>query len=309
MDTAKWAQPEDKEAILLKRIIKYLIKKAEFHAALATVSFMGYPSWCCSHNFANVHPWSTINTFPGFFTGALGRGRRGEVKVTSNIKHTWRILVLMRNNCCCFLLFSTTCCFVLLLLLLPLEYVPYFWSLSQIVKPRNGTPVLVPIPWETLLKGGGGFLRNRISYLKTPLGPNLKKGGGVGGGLRGLFAARGYCSREEHPGPANPPPRMKCIVWGTSEQLGMRPRCDPTIHTAPTKVYGTVSLAWAFPAVHTGKLGTLGLRGGHGVRNTPWRYKCSMGVETHQGWSGGSECIMGVQIHHGVRNASRGGHK
>ena len=30
------------------------------------------------------------------------------------------------------------------------------------------------------------------------------------------------------------------IVSGTSELLGMRPRCDPTIRTAPTRVYGRV---------------------------------------------------------------------
>ena len=106
--------------------------------------------------------------------------------------------------------------------------------------------------------------------LKTPPEPNLKKGGVLGGGgLRAFFAAWGYCPREGHPGPPNPSP-MKYIVLGTSEQLGMWPRCDPTIRTAPTNVCGRVSLAWVFPAVGTGNLGTVGLQGGHGVRNTPW---------------------------------------
>ena len=47
-------------------------------------------------------------------------------------------------------------------------------------------------------------------------------------------------------------------------------KCDPTISTAPTNVYGRVSSAWVFPAVGTRNLGTVGLRGGHGVPNTPW---------------------------------------
>ena len=63
---------------------------------------------------------------------------------------------------------------------------------------------------------------------------------------------------------------MKNIVSGTSEQLGMRPRCDPTIRTAPTNVYGRVSSAWVFPAVGTRNLGTVGFRGGIGVQSTPW---------------------------------------
>ena len=63
---------------------------------------------------------------------------------------------------------------------------------------------------------------------------------------------------------------MKYIVSGTSEQLGMRPKRDPIIRTAPTNVYGRVSSAWVFPAVGTRNLGTVGLRGGHGSRNTPW---------------------------------------
>ena len=82
---------------------------------------------------------------------------------------------------------------------------------------------------------------------------------------------------------------MKYIVSGTSEQLGMWPRCDPTIRTAPTNVYGRVSSAWVFPAVGTRNLGTVGLRGGHGVRNTPWA-----------AWG-----LKRIKVGHGVRNASR----
>ena len=97
----------------------------------------------------------------------------------------------------------------------------------------------------------------------NPPGAKFKEGGGLGGGLRG------YCPREGHPGPPTPPP-MKYIVSGTSEHLGMGPRWDPTIRTAPTNVYGRVSSAWVFPAVGTRNLGTVGVRGGHGVRNPPW---------------------------------------
>ena len=112
---------------------------------------------------------------------------------------------------------------------------------------------------------GGVF--SGIGYnAQKPPGAKFKKGGGFGGGFKGV--ARGYCPREGHPPPPSPP--MKYIVSGTSEQLGMRPRCDPTIHTAPTNVYGRVSSAWVFPAVGTRNLRTVGVRGGHGVRNTPW---------------------------------------
>ena len=48
------------------------------------------------------------------------------------------------------------------------------------------------------------------------------------------------------------------IVLGTFEQLGMRPKCDPTICTAPIHVSGRVSLAWIFPAMGTKSLGTVG---------------------------------------------------
>ena len=53
---------------------------------------------------------------------------------------------------------------------------------------------------------GAGILGNRISCLKPPPEPNLKKGGVLGGGLRGFFAVRGYCPRKQPPGPPNPPP-------------------------------------------------------------------------------------------------------
>ena len=120
------------------------------------------------------------------------------------------------------------------------------------------------------LHQGGQVSRKSDIMLKNPPEPNLKKGGGSGGGgFKGFFAARGCCPREGHPGPPNPP-QMKYIVSGTSEQLGMQPRCDLTIRTAPTNLYGRVSSAWVLPAVGTRNLGTVGLRGGHGVENTPW---------------------------------------
>ena len=124
---------------------------------------------------------------------------------------------------------------------------------------RNGTP-----------SRGGGVSRKSDITLKTPPEPNLKKGGL--GGFQGGFWLRGGIVRwKGTPAPkTSPPPPMKYIVSGTSEQLGMRPRCDPTIRTAPTNVYGRVSSAWVFSAVGTTNLGTVGLRGGHGVRNTPW---------------------------------------
>ena len=55
------------------------------------------------------------------------------------------------------------------------------------------------------------------------------------------------------------------IVSGTSELLGMRPKCDPTIRTAPTCVYSRVASAWVFPAMGTENLKTTGVLGGHGV--------------------------------------------
>ena len=44
---------------------------------------------------------------------------------------------------------------------------------------------------------------------------------------------------------------MKYIVSGTCEQLGMRPRCDPTIPTAPINIYCRVSSVWVFLAMGT----------------------------------------------------------
>ena len=44
MDTTKFAQTGEKEAILLKRIINSLDTKVEFSAQMAAVSLLGYPS-------------------------------------------------------------------------------------------------------------------------------------------------------------------------------------------------------------------------------------------------------------------------
>ena len=71
MDTTEFAQPGEKEALLLKRIINSLDKKVEFSAQMAAVSLLGYPSWHCSHKFAVVHPWSTVTTIPTLFSGML----------------------------------------------------------------------------------------------------------------------------------------------------------------------------------------------------------------------------------------------
>ena len=133
-----------------------------------------------------------------------------------------------------------------------------------------GSVTLQTVASLTSRRQGGGILGNRISCLKPPPEPNLKKGGVLEGGFKGVFRCAGVLSAETAPRPPKPLPPMKNIVSGTSEQLGMRPRCDPTIRTAPTNVYGRVSSAWVFPAVGTRNLGTVGLRGGHGVRSTPW---------------------------------------
>ena len=74
MDIAKFAQPGEKEAILLKRIINSLDKKVEFSAQMAAVSLLGYPSWHCSHKFAVVHPWSTVTALPALLSGMLEDG-------------------------------------------------------------------------------------------------------------------------------------------------------------------------------------------------------------------------------------------
>ena len=151
-------------------------------------------------------------------------------------------------------------------------------------------------------QGGGGSRKSDI-LLKTPLEPNLKRGGW--GEFKGRFRCAGVLCAGRTPRPPKSPPttphQMKYIVSGTSKQWGMRLTCDPTIRTAPTNIYGRVSSAWEFPAMGTKNLGTVGLRGGHGVQNTPWAGNCSMGVDPHQGWSWGWECTMGLEIHHGVR--------
>ena len=91
----------------------------------------------------------------------------------------------------------------------------------------------------------------------TPYPPCLTQDGV--GGLRGWHA----CTPNEIHYASH-------IVLGTSEQLGLWRRCDPTIRTTPTHVWGRVSSAWAFPAMGSRNLGTMGLQGGHGIRNTPW---------------------------------------
>ena len=77
----------------------------------------------------------------------------------------------------------------------------------------------------------------------------------------------------------------------------MWPRCDPTIHTAPTHLLGRVSSAWVFLAMGTKNLGTMvteavmGFEIHHGVGNTPWGEKCKRGgakegacVRCYTGW-------------------------
>ena len=54
-------------------------------------------------------------------------------------------------------------------------------------------------------RGGGGILGNRISCLKTPPEPNLKKGGGLGG-FKGDFRCAGVLSAETPPPPRPPKP-------------------------------------------------------------------------------------------------------
>ena len=74
MDTKKFAQPGEKETILLKRIVNSLGKKVDFSAQMAAVSLLGYPSWHCSHKFAAVHPWNTITALPALSSGMLEDG-------------------------------------------------------------------------------------------------------------------------------------------------------------------------------------------------------------------------------------------
>ena len=54
--------------------------------------------------------------------------------------------------------------------------------------------------------GRGGDSRKSDIMLKKPPRAKFKRGGGFGGGLRGFFAARGYCPQQGYPGPPNPPP-------------------------------------------------------------------------------------------------------
>ena len=86
---------------------------------------------------------------------------------------------------------------------------------------------------------------------------------------------------------------MKNIVSGTSEQLGMRPGCDPTTRTTPTNVYGRVSSAWVFPAVGTE---TSGL----------WVSEAVMGFEVHHGVRIAAWGLTRIKVRHGFRNASWG---
>ena len=83
---------------------------------------------------------------------------------------------------------------------------------------------------------------------------------------------------------------MKYMVSGTSEQLGVRPRCDPTIRTAPTNVYGRVSSAWVFPGMGNRNRGTVGL-------------EAVMGFEIHHGAKNGEWGLKHIKGGHGVCNA------
>ena len=90
------------------------------------------------------------------------------------------------------------------------------------------------------------------------------------------------------------PAVVQLVVFvATSEQLGMRPRCDPTIRTAPTNVYGRVSSAWVFLAVGTRNLGTMGS-------------EVVMGIEIHHGVRIVAWGLKHIKFGHGVRNASWG---
>ena len=83
---------------------------------------------------------------------------------------------------------------------------------------------------------------------------------------------------------------------GTSKRLGMRPRCDPTIRTAPTCVYGRVALAWVVRqwVPKTSRLQVseafLGFEIQNGVRDTSWGEKCIKGkAEVDRGGGKGEE--------------------
>ena len=70
MDTTEFAQPGEKEALLVKRIINSLDKKVEISAQMAAVSLLAYPSWHCCHKFAVV----CVTAIPTLFSGMLEDG-------------------------------------------------------------------------------------------------------------------------------------------------------------------------------------------------------------------------------------------
>ena len=86
---------------------------------------------------------------------------------------------------------------------------------------------------------------------------------------------------------------MKYMVSGTSEQLGMCPRCDPTMRTAPTNAYSRVSSAWVFLGMGHKNLGTMGL-------------EAVMGFEIHHGAINAQWGLKRVKGSHGVRTAPWG---
>ena len=114
--------------------------------------------------------------------------------------------------------------------------------------PRGGRPL-----------GPGRQLSPQLTVGQRPLGGGGAWRGGLGG-APGRAVPGGGGGR--FPGF----PLGGGAVSGTSEQLGMRPRCDPTVRTAPT-IEGRVSSAWVFPA-------TLGTSGG-------WAPEAAMGLELH----------------------------
>ena len=114
------------------------------------------------------------------------------------------------------------------------------WNLQQ-KKERSGTGSIDPrAPTKSHPTPGGGGVGHppTLKFCQTHP-PTPPPRGRVGRTLSKTL-----------PRPPNPPP-MKYIVPGTSEQLGMRPRCDPTIRTAPTNVYGRVSSSWGCTVLST----------------------------------------------------------
>ena len=165
-----------------------------------------------------------------------------------------------------------------------------------------------PLPTSHARGGGGGSQKSDI-LLKTPQKAKFKKGGA---GFKGVFCYARVSSAGRAPQPPipRPPPppnpawwtqngpgglkgyhtctpneihSVSHIVSGTSEQLGMQRRCVPTIRTAPTNVYCSVSSAWVFRAMGTENSGlwvsqaVMGLEIHHGVRNAAWGEKCING--------------------------------